>query len=218
MMRRILMLDWMTRARRAAPLVCVALLVVLAACGNATGTATLDHRLDPGKRAPGTTPAIITPGADLPSPTPRSTLPGDTPRPPSATLDPRTPTPDAQAFALLAYTYTAGMRPAKIILNLSADGYAHMRFGTRPLEGPLPAERLAQIRAALQATDFFALQDEYIPVRACCDLASYEIKLVMPDGRSKTVYMLGTVPDELSPLMTALSGIWQLLPTPTPGP
>jgi hypothetical protein len=187
--------------------------LALAACGRPVENG---RRLEPKTRAPGSPPPALTAEAAPATTAPLGTLPVLPTAAPSATHDPRTPTPDDVAFSRLVYTYTAGIRPARIVLTLEPGGAARMRFGTQQRAGTLDAATLAEIRAALATTDFFALEDHYVPTRDCCDLPTHDVTLTTADGRSKNVYVVGAVPDELRPLIDALSGIWRQLPVVTP--
>lgn len=189
----------------------VALLVLgLAACGGpSTNGRIITSRTG--------APVVLTPDSTAPTPALTPLAPKPTLLP-TATWDPRTPTPDAGAFSRVVYSYTAGIQHFRLVLEIAGDGYAQSHTGTLTRVGYLSADAMAKIRAALRATDFFTLQDEYRPNSLCCDQSLYEITVVMPDGRSKTVMVSGRVPDEVLPVIDALAGLWKTLPAPTPTP
>lgn len=183
-------------------------LLVLAGCG---GTPT-GHPIvsKPGTPRAGLTPlAVGTPATAEP---PIGTLP---PRAdPDATVTPGSddPTPDASLYARLIYTYTVGIRPIKLVLDIQPDGTTKAYFAGQSRAGTLSAERMAAISAGMRSANFFALQDAYIPARTCCDLPGHELTVFTVGGRSKTVEILGPAPDALAPLIDALGGIWRDLP------
>lgn len=194
--------------RMAVALLAAGMVLVLAGCGGTpTGHAIVSRTGTP--RAGLTPLALSTPATAEP---PVGTLP---PRAdPNATVTPGSadPTPDGSLYARLVYTYTVGIRPIKLVLDIQPDGTTKALFAGQSRAGTLSAERMAAISAGVRSANFFALQDTYIPARTCCDLPGHELTVFTVDGRSKTVEILGPAPDALAPLINALGGIWRDLP------
>jgi hypothetical protein len=144
--------------------------LLLAACGeNVTPTTT------PVPPAP-TTPAPAATATPTP-PTP-GPAPSDTPGPPA------TATPGVGVQRII-FERVGGFAGFRDVLEIGADGTAHL--SSRGLTGTLvlPADRLNALVAQLEAAQFFSLQDKYDAGGVADDI--YDNVTFSQNGRSKTV-------------------------------
>ena len=169
--------------------VCVVLVLTLAAC------------------APAATPA--------PSPTP---VPPATraPSPIESPLQSPLPTaPSPSEGALLVYHRTGGFQGVNDIWTVAANGQVSYQGQLTNTAQQLNTTQMTELEAAVRSANFMSLQDSYVPENDCCDRYTHEITVSVA-GQTKTVRTVDASPTEPAGLTSLIQTLNQLLVAPRP--
>jgi hypothetical protein len=102
---------------------------------------------------------------------------------------------------LLVYERTGGVANLRDRLALQADGALEIQRAGQSQQATLDQAQLDTLTQLLTATQFDALQAEYLPPRDCCDLFDYRLTYHGKSVHAKD----GAVPEQLSLVLDQLN-------------
>ncbi len=112
------------------------------------------------------------------------------------------------AMQLVQYQRMGGIAGLNDLLVIMPDGKAQLTQKGKLTEFTLDAAAVDQLKALFEQPGFMALQGEYVPANTCCDLMDYVVHYTVDEHTVKRVHTMDTaVPEELQPILTALSEI-----------
>ena len=111
------------------------------------------------------------------------------------------------ADVLLVFHRSGGFAGLVQQWTLYTDGRIEMPGGTQQ---QVDISQIQSLRDVIQAADFFALAESYVPADACCDRFTYTITVQM-DGQTKTVTTVDDAPKQPAQLTAVIEAITTLI-------